>query len=68
MKMGKKWFSIIVVAAFEVPDALGIRAPKVVPVGKEVTMSVFQRGTKEPVEGAGIWALTRNEAGALRKE
>jgi len=49
-----------------VPKALGIWAPRVAPVGKEVTMTVFQRGTQDPIEGAGIWALTRDEAEALR--
>ena len=31
-------------------------------------MSVFQRGTQEPVGNAGIWALTRDEVEVLKEE
>jgi hypothetical protein len=48
--------------------ALAIEAPRRAPVGEEVTMTVLQRGTEEPVEGAGIWALTRDNAEVLREE
>ena len=47
---------------------LAIKAPRVAPVGKEVTMTIFQRLSQDPVEGAAIWALTRDEAEALREE
>jgi len=56
------------IAINDLPRALAIRAPQRAPVGEEVTMTVLQRGTEEPVEGAGIWALTREEAEALREE
>jgi hypothetical protein len=51
-----------------VPTALVIRAPKAAPVGEEVTIGVYERGTGEPVEGAGVWALSRDNAVALNEE
>ncbi|OGO41841.1 MAG: hypothetical protein A2137_07190 [Chloroflexi bacterium RBG_16_58_8] len=48
--------------------ALGIKAPKRAPVGQPVTMTVFERGTQEPVEGAGVWAITRDKMEALKQE
>jgi hypothetical protein len=48
--------------------ALAIMAPRRAPVGEAVTMTVFQRGTLDPVKDAGIWALTRDEAEALKAE
>ena len=48
--------------------ALEIMAPRRAPVGEAVTMTVFQRGTLDPVKDAGIWALTRDEAEALKEE
>ena len=50
------------------PKVLAIKAPRVAPVGKEVTMTVFQRLSQDPVEGAAIWALTRDDAEALKVE
>jgi len=50
------------------PRALGIKAPDRAPVGEPVLMTVFQRGTQEPITGAGIWALTREQAEALKEE
>ena len=38
--------------------ALGIRAPSVTPVGEEVTITVFDRQTSEPEEGAGVWLVS----------
>jgi hypothetical protein len=37
-------------------------------VGEEVTMTVFQRLTGEPVEGAGVWALSRDGLEMLKQE
>ena len=31
-------------------------------------MTVFDRRTQDPVEGAGVWALTRDEASALQEQ
>jgi hypothetical protein len=51
-----------------IPVALEIQAPKRSPSGEVVTMTVLQRGTGEPVNDAGIWALTRENAEALNAE
>ena len=48
--------------------ALAIEAPRVAPVGEQVTITVFQRMTQEPVKDAEVWALTREDALALREE
>jgi len=48
--------------------ALAILAPRIAPVGEEVTMTVFQRSTQDPVKDAGVWALTREEAEELKAE
>ena len=48
--------------------ALAIVAPRIAGVGKEISMTVFLRATQEPFEGAGVWALTRDEAEVLREE
>jgi len=52
----------------EPEPALGIRAPRVVPVGKETTSTVFDRQSMEPVEEAGVWLLSREQAAELRAE
>ncbi len=51
-----------------VKDALAIVAPWVAPVGQEISMRVFLRANQEPFEGAGVWALTQENAEALRAE
>ena len=56
------------IAVRTIPDALGIKAPRVAPVGAEMTMTVFQRGTQSPIEDAGVWALTWDEAQMLKAE
>ncbi len=48
--------------------ALGIKAPKRAPVGRPVTMTVFDRVIQEPVQGAGIWAVTRDNIDLLKQE
>lgn len=50
------------------PGALAIDAPRMAEVGERVTITVFQRGTLEPVKDAGVWALTREQAEALKAE
>ena len=37
-------------------------------VGQDVTMTVYQRGTTQPVEDAGIWAITRADVEVLKEE
>ena len=49
-------------------QALAIEAPRRAAPGETVTMTVFQRGTEDPVRDAGIWALTRENAEALKAE
>ncbi|MEE8413381.1 MAG: hypothetical protein V3R96_02405, partial [Dehalococcoidales bacterium] len=51
----------------ERPDALAIRAPQRAPVAEEVTMAVYQKGTEEMVEGAGVWAVSRENVEILRE-
>ena len=46
--------------------ALAVIAPRMAPVGEEVSMTVFQRSTQEPVKDAGVWALTRENAETLK--
>ena len=48
--------------------ALAIEAPKRARVGDEVTMTVTDRRTTEPVQGAGVWALTRDNMGSLQAD
>jgi hypothetical protein len=52
----------------ETPRALGVEAPKQAKPAEEITISAFQRVSEEPVEGAGIWALTRDKVEVLREE
>ncbi len=48
--------------------ALAIIAPWKAPVGQEISMRVFLRENQEPFAGAGVWALTRDEAEAAKAE
>jgi hypothetical protein len=48
--------------------ALELRAPNRAQVGERVTMTVLQKGTGNPIAGAGIWALTREQAEAFRQD
>jgi hypothetical protein len=48
--------------------ALAIIAPWKSPVSEEVSMRVFLREDQEPFEGAGVWALTEDEAETMREE
>ena len=52
----------------ELPRALAIEAPRKAKVGEEVNMTVYQRGTNEPIEGAGIWAITRDKVELLKEQ
>ena len=42
-----------------VRELLAINAPRKAAPGEKVTIAVFQRGTADPVEKAGVWAVTR---------
>ncbi len=46
--------------------ALSIEAPRRAEVGEAVTMVVSERETGEAVKEAGVWALTREQAEALK--
>jgi hypothetical protein len=48
--------------------ALELRAPNRAQVGERVTMTVLQKGTGNPIAGAGIWALTREQAEAFSQD
>jgi hypothetical protein len=48
--------------------ALALEAPKRALIGDEVTMTVYGRGTTIPVEGAGIWALTRDKMESVQAD
>jgi len=52
----------------ELPKALTIQAPRRASVGEEVTMNVSQRGIEEAIEGAGIWAVTRDNVEAFKED
>ena len=56
------------IAIWPVVKALGIKAPDTAQVGEEVTIGVFERGTGEPVENAGVWALSRENAEIMKAE
>ena len=49
-------------------DVLVIKAPRMSPPGESVTISVTGKANGEPVEGAGIWALTREQAETLKSQ
>ncbi len=48
--------------------ALALVAPRVTLVDKEISLTVFSRVNQEPVAGAGIWALTKENAESLKKD
>jgi hypothetical protein len=50
------------------PKALGIKAPWVAQMGEEVSIGVYDRRNERPVNKAGVWALTREAAQALKAE
>lgn len=48
------------------PKALGIEVANKIALNEEVTITVFDRATRESVEGAGVWAISRANSGRLR--
>ena len=48
------------------PKALAIDAPDRARVGEDVTITVLQRGTSDPVKDAGVWAFTRENAESMK--
>jgi hypothetical protein len=49
-----------------VRNVLAITGPKRAAPGEEVTFSVTQKATEEAISGAGVWAVTKENAKALR--
>jgi len=56
------------IAIKNIRDALAILAPRMAPVGEEVSMTVLQRSNQKPVNDAAVWALTRQNAEALKEK
>jgi len=52
----------------EITKALGIESAKRVPPGEKFTLTVFERDTRNPVEDAGVWAVTRDKVEALQAD
>ncbi|MFC1860601.1 hypothetical protein ACFLYC_03420, partial [Chloroflexota bacterium] len=52
----------------EIRQGIGIEAPRRAVPDEEITIATFERATQEPLAGAGIWALTRDNAEALKTE
>jgi hypothetical protein len=55
-------------AAPRLRDGLAIVAPLVVPTDTKISMTVFGCWDQEPVEGAGIWLVSREKMEVLRQE
>ncbi|HEY77491.1 MAG TPA: hypothetical protein G4O09_00060 [Dehalococcoidia bacterium] len=49
-------------------DGLAIVAPLVAPVDTRISMTVFRCSDQEPVEGAGVWLVSREKIETLRQE
>ncbi len=66
----KKWYfpGFTRINVRDMSRALGIEAPRRAKPGEEITITTFQRITNDPVEDAGIWALTRDNVETLRAE
>ena len=49
-------------------DGLAIVAPRVTPVDTRISITVFQCWDQEPVEGAGVWLITKDKLEAVRQD
>jgi hypothetical protein len=56
------------IVARDAPRVLTIEAPGRAGVGEDVTMTVRNRVTSEPVTNAGIWAITRDQVDTVREQ
>lgn len=56
------------IVARDAPRALAIEAPGRAGVGEDVTMTVHNKATSEPVANAGIWAITRDQVDTVREQ
>jgi len=52
----------------EITSALTVMAPWMAPQGREITITALDRINHEPVESAGVWALSRDSMEALQSE
>ncbi|HEY91713.1 MAG TPA: hypothetical protein G4O07_07750 [Dehalococcoidia bacterium] len=48
--------------------ALAIVAPRIAMVNQETQMTVFLRADQEPFEGAGVWAISRDNAEVFKEQ
>jgi hypothetical protein len=55
-------------SASRLRDGLAIVAPLMAPVETGVSMTVFRCSDQTPVEGAGVWMVSREKVEALRQE
>ena len=56
------------IVARDAPRVLAIEAPGRAGVGEDVTMTVRNKATSEPVANAGIWAITRGQVNTVREQ
>ena len=49
-------------------DGLAIVAPLATAVNTQISITVFQCSDQEPVEGAGVWLVTKEKAEILKQE
>ena len=47
---------------------LAVQAPRKATVGEPVTIRVIGRISRDPVEGVGVWAVTKDEAKAVQEK
>lgn len=49
-------------------DSLAVVAPRLARTGENISVRVFQCSDQEPVEGAGVWLIGRDQSETLREE
>ena len=52
----------------DVRQGLSIEAPRRATPGEEITITIFDHTDHQPMENAGVWALSRDNAEALKTE
>ena len=52
----------------QIKDGLAIVAPRSTPVGEQVSITVFRCSDQTPVQGAGVWALSKDKAEAVKAQ
>jgi hypothetical protein len=56
-----------VASAVRLNGALALVAPRVVQAGHDMQLTVFLRSNQEPVSGAGIWLVGKDQVAALKQ-